>query len=268
MFESIRLLLCKALRIPPEPSDPMGDVRSLRVFRASERYYFYKLAGWILSSAAGLFIALGLCAFLSIAIAGASKSSHSLFTLANLEILIAATFIVGGAIFKAGVGFFLVRLDYEMRWYKLSDRSLRIREGVFTVKEMTMTFLNIQNIEISQGPVQRLFGISDLKVESAGGGAAMQATRSNMQDASAPHIAYFRGVDNPKEIMELMRERLKGVQDAGLGHPEDEHAALPAEAAPCPAHAAAAPEQRRAALAKSLEEVKGLRAALEAAARA
>ena len=260
MFESVKLLLCKLLRIPPEPSDPMGDVRSVRVFRASVRYYYYKLLGWLLGSVAGILIAIALCTFLAITLTGTLKGSPAVITSGAIETAIAAVLVVGGAIFKAGLGLFLVRLDYEMRWYKLSDRSLRIREGIFTVKEMTMTFLNIQNIEISQGPIQRLFGIYDLKVESAGGGAVIQATRSNMQDASAPHIAYFRGVDNPKEIMELMRERLKGVHDAGLGHPEDERLIQAQPSAP------ASPEGRDEILLKVLTEAKALRSALELAA--
>lgn len=260
MFETLRLLLCKLLRIPPEPSDPMGDVRSVRVFRASISYYHYKLLGWVISSLLGLLGAIAICAFFAFLMAGMTKTGGGI-PIAAIELSIAAVFIVGGAIFKAAVGFLLVRLDYEMRWYKLSDRSLRIREGVFTVKEMTMTFLNIQNIEISQGPIQRLFGISDLKVESAGGGAAMPSANGGMQEASAPHIACFRGVDNPKEIMELMRARLKEVQDAGLGHPEDEHAAQ-AEPSAQPHDTGA----RREILERTLSEAKALRAALELAA--
>ncbi|HET7537279.1 MAG TPA: hypothetical protein VFJ90_12545, partial [Candidatus Didemnitutus sp.] len=35
------------------------------------------------------------------------------------------------------------RLDYEMRWYMVTDRSLRIRHGVWRVSESTMSFANI-----------------------------------------------------------------------------------------------------------------------------
>ena len=40
----------------------------------------------------------------------------------------------------------LVRLDFEKRWYLVTDRSLRVREGVVNVREMTIMFANIQNI--------------------------------------------------------------------------------------------------------------------------
>ena len=50
--------------------------------------------------------------------------------------------------------FALVRLDYELRWYIVTDRSLRIREGVTSLRESTMTFANIQHIAVRQGPLQ------------------------------------------------------------------------------------------------------------------
>ncbi len=64
----------------------------------------------------------------------------------------------------------LVRLNFEKRWYIVTDRSLRVREGILNVREMTVTFANIQNISISHGPVQRAIGIAELRVDTAGGG--------------------------------------------------------------------------------------------------
>ena len=47
--------------------------------------------------------------------------------------------------------FAVLRLDYEKRWYIVTDRSLRIREGVLNVREMTVMFANIQNVSVMQG---------------------------------------------------------------------------------------------------------------------
>jgi membrane protein YdbS with pleckstrin-like domain len=73
-----------------------------------------------------------------------------------------AAFIVMALAFTSLVSYVTIRLDYEFRWYKTTHRSLRIREGVWLVREMTMTYANIQDISVSQGPLQRLFGIADL----------------------------------------------------------------------------------------------------------
>jgi hypothetical protein len=117
------------------------------------------------------------------------------------------------------VSYVTIRLDYEFRWYKTTDRSLRIREGVWIVREMTMTYANIQDISVSQGPLQRWFGIADLKVVTAGGGGG--EAHQHQGTVFDMHTGYFRGVDNAPAIRDLMLERLRRLRDAGLGDLDD-----------------------------------------------
>lgn len=56
------------------------------------------------------------------------------------------------------ITYIAVRLDYELRWYVVTDRSLRIRHGVWVMREVTMSFANLQQVILSQGPLQRLWG--------------------------------------------------------------------------------------------------------------
>ena len=63
-----------------------------------------------------------------------------------------------------------IHLRYDTTWYVIGRRSLRIRRGIWIINETTITFENVQNIHITQGPLQRYFGIADLIVETAGGG--------------------------------------------------------------------------------------------------
>jgi uncharacterized membrane protein YdbT with pleckstrin-like domain len=109
----------------------------------------------------------------------------------------------------------LVRLDFEKRWYLVTDRSLRIRDGIVNVREMTITFANIQNISISQGPLQRAIGIADLRVDTAGGSSAARHRQKGMPQSL--HTAWFRGVDNANAIRELIQKRLRELKDSGLG---------------------------------------------------
>ena len=111
----------------------------------------------------------------------------------------------------------LVRLDFEKRWYVVTDRSLRVREGIIVVREMTVTFANIQNIAISQGPIQRALGLADLRVDTAGGGAA----NAQKHPGQNLHMAWFRGVNNADEVRRVIQERLRQFKDAGLGDIDD-----------------------------------------------
>ena len=74
---------------------------------------------------------------------------------------------------------------------------------------MTMTFDNIQNITVTQGPLERLFGISDVRVTTAGGGEAAAQKKSGHGVGQNLHLGVFRGVDNPDEIRDLMLARLR-----------------------------------------------------------
>jgi membrane protein YdbS with pleckstrin-like domain len=124
---------------------------------------------------------------------------------------------VAGFVLQLPLGPLLVRLDYEMRWYIVTDRSLRIREGILHVREQTMTFSNIQNLSIQQGPVQRLFGIEDLKVRTAGGGESEAEQHGKHAAHENMHEGFFRGVRDAASIRDAILVRLKGQRDTGLG---------------------------------------------------
>jgi len=81
---------------------------------------------------------------------------------------------VGVGVFVASIPitYFLQRLNYEMRWYIVTDRSLRIRSGVVRVREMTMTFANVQGIRLNANPIEGLLGLANVEVQSAGGGGS------------------------------------------------------------------------------------------------
>ncbi len=63
----------------------------------------------------------------------------------------------------------LARLRFRTMWYALTDRSLRARHGLWTIHEVTITYENVQNVSVTQGPLMRLFGIWKLDIQTAGG---------------------------------------------------------------------------------------------------
>lgn len=210
MTESLREWMLWFLRVPPEPLDPMGDVQTLRVFRAAPGYFSYRVLLWSLKQVIGL---AGLLFVLVPVFMGAASAGPAAFLIIAGELVVLCFYPI--AMFFS---YQLLRLDYEVRWYKVTDRSLRIREGVLNIREMTMTYANIQNILIAQGPLQRLFGISDVRVESAGG---MSVPTQGEQGGASLHMAVFRGVDNPEEIRDLMLSHLRHLRGTGLGDPDE-----------------------------------------------
>ena len=211
MYKVIRNWCERLLCIPGQPEPPPGDESSTRIFLAAPNYYKYLLALWALRT-------------------GGIVVGAFFVTVSPLPPIVERIFFVG-AVLTQLFALALVRLDFEKRWYVLTDRSLRIREGVFHVREMTVTFANIQNISVSQGPVQRLLGITDLRVDTAGGGGSNSREGRMESHGENLHTAWFRGINNPDEVRGLIQDHLRQHKDAGLGDSDDVHPSAPAPAA-------------------------------------
>ena len=218
-------LVTRVFKVPPRPEPPMGGDGTLRVFNAAPGFFRYRLTGWLIRQAG---TAIGL--IVGLFFLGSMEFATAWFPTAlfrTLEVVGVAGFLA-----QLPLSFLMVRLDYRYRWYMVTDTTLRIREGLLAVREQTMTFANIQNLSIRQGPLQRLFGISDLRVRTAGGGESAKGGEELAETANM-HLGYFRGVDNAAEIRDLIGHRMRGQRDAGLGDP-DEVASPPAAVTAAP----------------------------------
>jgi hypothetical protein len=89
--------------------------------------------------------------------------------------------------------------------------------------------------------LQKLLGLADVEVHSAGGGSG--------KGSSGSHVARFEGVDNAPEIRDFILIRLAQYRDSGLG--EKDHSSPLAFS-----------EGSQAAAQAILTEARALRAAL------
>jgi membrane protein YdbS with pleckstrin-like domain len=239
-------LVASLLRIPHEPHPPAGAHDSVRTFRAAKGFYRYQLARWGMKQIATFTgLAIGIIVLRLI------PDFPYKFLLDIVEIAALAFYLA-----VLVVTYLMVHLDYQLRWYIVTDRSLRIREGLLTIDEKTMSFANVQNTAVRQGPLQRAFGIADVEVRTAGGGGGGGA--GHEAGGADMHLGYFRGVDNAEEIRDAILARVRQLKDSGLGDPD----ALPA------AHGApalmAAPDARSLDAARELlEEARALRLSIE-----
>ncbi len=188
------------LLVPDEPPHLAGaDDLSITYFRPAAGYLRYlKFYFWIGLVAIDVALTIGW-----IAIFVAAPIVGVLITPLALAIIILPDV----------VAYIAIHLRYDSTWYVLSDRTMRIRRGIWSIHETTITYENIQNVSVHQGPVQRYFGVANVMVETAGGGSGSKGEGSQ----SLGHTGLLEGVDNAEEIRAMILEKWKTAKSAGLG---------------------------------------------------
>jgi membrane protein YdbS with pleckstrin-like domain len=202
--EWVKDAVLRLARVPADPHVPEGAEESVRVFNAGRNYFTWRMILWGLGNAATA---------LALVVAFAFSFIPTLPSLVRSIWLAVEAGAVGLFLVSIPITYFLQRLNYEMRWYIVTDCSLRIRSGVVWLQEITMTFANIQEIRVNANPIERLLGLANVEVRSAGGGGGDAAHG----EPSSGHVGKFAGVDNAEAIRDLLVERLRVYRDSGLG---------------------------------------------------
>lgn len=135
-------------------------------------------------------------------------------------------FAIAGFLVQLVVTGGLLRLGFRQRLFIVGDDSLRLRDGLWTVREQTFTVANIQNMVVRQGPLQRLLGIGDLEISTAGGGSSS----SDDDEHGNLHRARLRGLDDPSALRDRLRRAVEMHRGSGLGDPDEPQPSTTTEA--------------------------------------
>ncbi|MEI8213845.1 MAG: PH domain-containing protein [Planctomycetota bacterium] len=198
-YEGVWGILTPYFKLPKEPPNlPSMEGEEVEYLHPSEAYLRYrKFEFWVLLFIVDFALTAGWIA---------------LFVFMPLAGLLVTPLALAIIILPDIIAYIAIHLNYDTTWYVLSDRSMRLRRGVWSLNETTITFENIQNIHIQQGPLQRWFGFSNLTVQTAGGGGGEQG--AGMVGA---HVGILEGLDNAAEVRERILARCGRHAGAGLG---------------------------------------------------
>jgi len=218
VYQGVWVALVRLFRVPDEPptlpSTPHHPARSFRPAPGFLRYL--KFIFWLV-----LLIIDLLILFAFVIIASISLTAGA--------ILLVPLLIV--AILPDIIAFIAIHLRYDTTWYVLTDRSLRIRRGIWNITETTITFENIQSVTINQGPLQRHFAVADVQIETAGGGGGGGGGGKPGHAGASSHTGIIEGIDNAAEVRDLIMARVRASRSAGLGDERPDHLPLPEAAA-------------------------------------
>ena len=155
----------------------------------------------------------------------------ALSCLFTLVVVFVAAPIVGAILLVPGVllvgvpavlRYLAMHLRYDTTWYVFNSRSLRIRRGIWVLHETTITFENVQDVSVTQGPLERWFGFATVVVKTAGGGGGHGPHGIDL----GSHIGFLEGLSNASEVRDMILQQLKLSKHAGLGdeaHSHDVH---------------------------------------------
>lgn len=227
-YRGLWIILRDWFRVPEHPpSLPMTAGGTVSSFRPAEGYLRYmKLEFWIFVLALDGAILAG---WIALAVA---------MPVVGLMLLLPA---IALALLPDLLAYIGLRLRFDTTWYVMSDRSIRIRRGIWIIEEVTITFENVQNVSVAQGPLQRYFGIADVTIQTAGGGAAGPHGAS-----MGGHMGIIEGIANADHMRDAILAKVKESRHAGLGD-ERHHEPRAATTGFSPAHVALLREIRDAA---------------------
>lgn len=215
LYDGIWQVLVKWFVVPRQPPDlPARPGETIQRFHPSPGFLRYlKLQFWIGLILLEVWFLIGWGAGFVI----------------NLRLGLALTPVfLAVAVLPEVIAYVAIHLRYDSTWYVLSDRSLRIRRGIWTIHETTITFENVQDVTIHQGPLQRYFGIANVVVETAGGGGGKKGEGVGVPS----HTGLIEGVDDAARIRDLIMTRVRRSRAAGLGDEAHEHEKASHPAAP------------------------------------
>jgi len=202
VYRGIWGVLTGWFRVPSGPPSPPGRLdEESRSFRPSNGFLRYlKLKFWLVLVIVDVAIFAGWLA---------------LFVFRPKLALWLAPVAVAIAVVPDVIAYIAIHLRYDTTWYVFTDRSLRIRRGIWIIHETTITFENIQNVAVNSGPLERYFGIANVTVDTAGGGQAHKEKGGHQ--AANYHQGLIEGIDNANEIRTQILMRVRRSRSAGLG---------------------------------------------------
>jgi putative membrane protein len=104
---------------------------------------------------------------------------------------------LGLALLGALVALVVGWLRWVNEWYAVADGAIRHHRGIISADETTVPITRIQAIDTSQGPIQRLFGVYAVHVQTAGGGAKGEIELRALSVDAVASLRAAAGLEQP-----------------------------------------------------------------------
>jgi len=129
---------------------------------------------------------------------------------------------LAGAMAVAGIAIssLLSWVTWRHKCYWLDDVALHYRSGVFTPDEKVVPRARVQGVDTVTGPIQRLFGVVELRVQVPGASDADEIVLSAVTHAEAARLRRALGQAEPAEPDARVRLGRRGLLLTALTSPQ------------------------------------------------
>lgn len=111
-------------------------------------------------------------------------------------------------------------IDWRAKSYWLDDVALHYRSGIFTPDEKVVPRARVQGVDTVTGPVQRLFGVVELRVQVAGASDADEIVLRAVTHEEAGRLRAALGQPEPAEPDARVRLGRRGLLLTALTSPQ------------------------------------------------
>lgn len=88
---------------------------------------------------------------------------------------------------------------YRRYRYRIDDDKLEIRKGILVISHKLVPVERIHQVEVSRGPVNRMFGLANVNITTAGGTAVLEYLADDVAEGVAERLNQC--------VVSLLRER-------------------------------------------------------------
>ncbi|MEW5759944.1 MAG: PH domain-containing protein [Candidatus Thermoplasmatota archaeon] len=103
------------------------------------------------------------------------------------------------------------KMYYASYWYEIKDAEIVVESGVWFRKKSIIPFKRIQNVNVVQGPLMRLWDLKSIQIETAGAVAPQAAsgvTGTGFVEGQIP------GPEEPDKLADEIIEKVKAYKSA------------------------------------------------------
>ncbi len=122
------------------------------------------LLGSVIVGASKDFVGQGLSGYFSYLSFGGVSTEHAISSFVSF---VAFIFLILGVLWFIG-GFIIARIEHRNYTFTLEEFDLKLKRGIFDIKEVSIPYRQIQNVDITKPLVYQFFGVSRLVLVTAG----------------------------------------------------------------------------------------------------